>query len=372
MASPQIETYRQLTSHRLEELYRSLREHVRIGVVYSGNPDDPRIVANRSWNLRGWESDERVAREIAQVLTAEGLRFVALVADGKPLLNSATGGEFDLYWLVTTGTQGHASTCHSSSLLECLGVPYLGQAPMVSALLDDRVIFRTWLRGRGFPTPHFIVRGAETSLEVRESDVDFLRELRQHSGPFILRPRNGASEVHVLDSLAEINRLVPEMAERTMNDVVIEGWLEGPTYRISVAPPVFSRGEDLSIAGAPVVFAPLCTSGVPSSEHHHRMISLGTEIFSAAGASNALSLDLRFTEKSEPAIIEAESRPRAGSIDEMARSARASGFTHRDLVVSLFAGNLYSFLRARPYFLETLQRGRRADREHIETISAVG
>jgi D-alanine-D-alanine ligase len=213
-----------------------LKSEMRIGVVYSGDPHDPKIGVSRTRNFLHWKSYKEVAENIATALYGIGVKDAEIVAEGQPLLSAIRSKRFDYYWLNTGGVQGLSPTGHASALLEGAGVPYYGHSPLQTMLLDDKVVFKQWLRGAGLPTPPAIVRHAGSKLSVRKVDQDYIVEFGKHyEGPFVVKPANGRGSVFVIfvDSLKELNDAIEYVYHETSTPILVEKYLPGREFCIA-------------------------------------------------------------------------------------------------------------------------------------------
>ena len=117
---------------KIEELVERARTRLNIAVVYAGNKTDPGIVIHPQKNSRDWKSYKLVAENIAQTLEHEGFSGVAVLAEGRDLAAELARLKIDLVWLNTGGVQGIDPMAHAPSLLEMLGIPYVGHSPLSS------------------------------------------------------------------------------------------------------------------------------------------------------------------------------------------------------------------------------------------------
>ena len=100
-----------------------------------------------------------------------------------------------LVFNVSYGIQGQARYTHVPSILEMVGIPYVGSGPLAHGLALDKVVAKMIFRQHGLPTPDFAVLDSWDD-QVPE-DLSF---------PLIVKPKNeavsfGVTIVHNEDEL---------------------------------------------------------------------------------------------------------------------------------------------------------------------------
>jgi len=109
--------------------------------------------------------------------------------------------------------------------LETIGLPYTGSGVLGSALGMDKYRCKLLWRGRGLPTPDFVVLRQEPDLE-RARDLGF---------PLMVKPANEGSSIGMsrADSPEE---LAAAWRAATKYDALVlaERWIEGPEYTCAV------------------------------------------------------------------------------------------------------------------------------------------
>ncbi len=107
--------------------------------------------------------------------------------------------------------------CHTASMLESAGVPFVGHTPLNAALLDDKGAFKLALAGAGLPTAPFLVHsGAKGPLDVEGEK--FRRVFGgSYLGPFIVKPVNGraSQNVEYVERREEVAAMVADVGAKT-------------------------------------------------------------------------------------------------------------------------------------------------------------
>ena len=142
---------------------------------------------------------------------------------------------------------------HASSMLEMLGVPYVGHDPLAATTLDNKHAFKREAVCAGIPTAAFSTWNMAHGPFRPELNSRFRSAFGDYAGPFIVKPVSGRASLHV--HVAEDRAALPDMVEAvyraTENVVLIEKYLSGREFCIGVAGPVTSRQRQLVRGGEP-------------------------------------------------------------------------------------------------------------------------
>jgi D-alanine-D-alanine ligase len=142
-------------------------------------------------------------------------------------------------------------------MLEMLGVPYVGQNSLTASILDNKLVFKRVLGALGIKTaPSFAWHPAWGTADPTRDDR-FAAAFGAYPGPFILKPVSGRASVLVLtaDTLSEVAERAAEIHAQTQNTVLIEAFLGGREYCVSVCGPVVRAPAGLVRLDAPFAFS---------------------------------------------------------------------------------------------------------------------
>jgi len=393
---------------RLQQSVERLMTRMRIAVIFGSNKANPGSVLYQTCNTRSWKSYEAVARDIAASLERIGFRHVHLMPDDMQLADRLRREQIHMAWLNTGGVQGYNSAAHAASMLEMLGVPYVGHDPLAATTLDNKHAFKREAVCAGIPTAAFSTWNMANGPFRPELNSRFRFAFGDYAGPFIVKPVSGRASLHV--HVAEDRAALPDMVEAvyraTENVVLIEKYLSGREFCIGVAGPVTSRQRQLVRAGEPFtlsaieraldpgekIFTSMDTRPITQARFKKldpvrdgallgRMRRLACEIYREFNLSTLVRLDLRSDEHGNLHVLEANPKPDLKQPTESVTSLISAGLSecgmdYDDLSSSLIADRLDHLLTHRRdavgHILELLEPGASAVRAptSVQSVTA--
>src|SRR5262245_17628435 len=362
---------------QLEAQIEQLMGRLRLAVIVGGNKLTPGGVVYASRNTRSWKSYEAVATDIAESLRRLGFRHVHLLPDDLRLGDRLRRDGIHMAWLNSGGIQGYNPTAHAPSMLEMLGVPYVGHDPLAATTLDNKHAFKREALCAGLPTAPFVTWHMARGPFRPHMNSLFGRAFGDYTGPFVVKPVSGRASlhVHVVDHVTALPDAVAEIYAATENLVLVEKYLPGREFCIAVAGPVTSRGRMLMRGDEPFTFAAL--ERILSTDEQiftsmdiqpitaercrpvdaqadaallERMRRIACETFLEFNLGALVRLDLRTDAAGDLFILEANpkpdlKRPTKDVTSLIAEGLPEAGMDYDDLILSLFADRL-DFLMA--------------------------
>ena len=367
----------------IPSLLGPLQRCLNLAVIYGGNKTDPGAVLHRTHNPRSWKSYRSVAEDIAQALTRLGFRNVHLLAENMTLGRDLARLEVDLAWLNSGGVQGYNPVCHLPAMLEMLGVPYLGHNPLLASVLDNKHAFKRELETAGLPTAPYVTWDRTRGPFRPDLNSRFRSAFSGHRGAFVVKPVSGRAslQVYVIDSVAELPKIVDKVYEATHNLVLIEPYLPGREFVVSVCGPVTSRRRQLTKSTEPFVFScaervlapderiftsmdlrPVTRQRIKLVDPEREPLLLGELAFLASrtfldfNLETLVRLDLRCDASGKLQILEANpkpdlTRPRGNKVSLVTSGLDAQGMDYEDLILSLIVNRLDFLMTHRPMTL---------------------
>jgi D-alanine-D-alanine ligase len=362
----------------LQRIVESLRSKIRLAIVFGGNKTNPGSVLYQSQNTRSWKSYEAVAEDIATSLRRSGFRNVELIPEDMSLPGRLRRSEIHMAWLNTGGVQGQNSAAHASSTLEMLGVPYVGHDPLSAATLDNKHAFKRGAVCAGLPTAPFMTWHMGRGTFHPDRNNRFAQVFGDYAGPFVAKPVSGRASlhVHVVPDRASLPAVIEEIYGVTGDLVLIERFLQGREFCISVAGritshcgQIFRNREPFAFGALERILAPgelIFTSmdSRPITGNRFKDVSplegplwseihrIARDVFLEFNLGSLIRLDLRADETGKLHILEANPKPdlkypAAGVTSLVSAGLAQTSLGYDDLIASMFADRLDFLLRHR-------------------------
>lgn len=345
---------------------------LRMAVIYGGDKMAEGAVLHRTVNRRPWKSYQAVAEDIAGALERLGVGEVHVIAEDMRLGEHLRQHDIQVAWLNTGGVQGFNSVSHASAMLEMMGVPYVGHNPLTAATLDNKDAFKRYLVALGIPTTPFVTWNLQRGPFVPEINARFFGTFGHFRGPFVVKPVSGRASlhVHVVDDVSGLTDKVAEVFEATENDVLIEPYLAGREFCVSVCGSVISRNRELVRLADPFVLSavervlepderiftsmdkrPITNDRVRTLDPERdsaeiaRLHGLAREVFVEFGLDTLVRIDVRADAAGRMCILETNPKPDLKRPTDKVTSLvctelKQHGMDYDDLILSLLAERL--------------------------------
>jgi D-alanine-D-alanine ligase len=373
------ESYMETLQQYLLTVLPRLKHQANIAIIYAGNPSEPQTVCFKSDNPRSWKSYLSVAKDIQSALQQQGFEKVFLLEENISLAANLNHYAIDFAWLNTAGVQGIDSACHGAALLESLGIPYVGHTPANVALMDNKHLFKMFLNSQSIDTAPYLTWHPKDMKPISEhfKFSSFLEaitkdEPAEYQPKFIVKPVSGRASlnVHIAESIAELNALCQQVHAATGNTVLIEPFLAGREYCVAVMGGTFgeyieSVGWNFSTSSSPLCFAlferVLDHPDAIFTSMDHRPISgdsvkflhpvkdaklianltvIGGQIFESMKLHSIIRVDLRMDKNANLYVLEANPKPDLKAIKQDSASLIALGLEHQGIRYDAMIVNL--------------------------------
>jgi D-alanine-D-alanine ligase len=195
--------------------------------AYQADPDTVRALGRVAVFMGGDSAERDVSlmsgKAVLAALVSAGVDALAVDVRGC-LLKTVESRNYDRVFIALHGRGGEDGTIQA--ILSQAGIPYTGSEVLASALAMDKLRTKYVFKGCGLPTPAFRTMTATTEAE---------RIITELNPPLGVKPsREGSSigirKVHTAEELAEAF----EEAAALDSLVLIEEWIEGPEFTVSV------------------------------------------------------------------------------------------------------------------------------------------
>lgn len=359
---------------RAEELQRQIEKifrRLRAAVIFAGDKSRAGAVLYPSSNPRSWKSYEPVARDIAGALARLGCRNVEVMPEDMHLPALLRDARTHIAWLNTGGVQGYSSVAHAPSMLEMLGVPYVGHDPLIAAMLDNKHVFKRQIMAAGLPTAPFAVWHPGCYARI-EDDPAFKRAFAGWRGAYVVKPVSGRASLNVnyVENFEGLQQVAEDVFAITENHVLVEAYLAGREYCVAVCGPVIARGGRIERLPHPFAFGALerafdegekiftsmdvkpitsCRAwpleATAEAEVLGRLTRLARDVYVSLGLQTLVRLDVRADEKGDLFVLEANPKPDLKAPTPEQTSLISIGLavenmTYDDLILSILADRI--------------------------------
>jgi D-alanine-D-alanine ligase len=296
---------------------------MKIAVVY--NRDSQNVI-----NLFGIPNRERIGhktiKRISDALKAGKHQVKAFEGD-KDLIDrleefmpKVIKGEIPgLVFNVSYGIQGQARYAHVPSILEMVGIPYVGSGPLAHGLALDKVVAKIIFRQHDLPTPEFVVMNSwEDELA---PDIAF---------PMVVKPKNESVSfgVTIVDNESKLRGAARTIFETYQQPVIAERYIEGREINVGLignnpaeafppvellfsegGPPIYTYQDKVQTSGRTIGFE--CPANV-SEDIAERAQNLARGAFEALGCYDCARVDMRLDAEGNLHLLEVNSLPSMG------------------------------------------------------------
>lgn len=315
---------------------------MKIAVIY--NRDSKNVI-----NLFGIPNKEKIGKNAInrivaslkkyghQVRAFEGDKdLISKLEDFMPrvLKGELPGIAFNLSY----GIQGQARYTHVPSILEMVGIPYVGSNPLAHSLALDKVVAKMIFRQHGLPTPDFVVI----------KDTDF--EPPEIPYPLIVKPKNEAVSmgIEVVNNFKELQKAAKVILEDYNQSVLVEQFIDGREINVGLignnppealppceitfgksGPKIYTIEDKKGHSGRQIEWT--CPAPI-SEELTQESQRIAKEAFSALGCYDAARVDMRLDGKGRLFILEVNSLPSLGEHGSYTIAAQHAGLDFAALV----------------------------------------
>ena len=316
---------------------------MKIAIVY--NRDSQNVV-----NLFGIPNRERIGKKtikrIADALRSHKHRVKTFEGD-KDLINRLEefmprvlkGERPGLVFNVSYGIQGQARYAHVPSILEMVGIPYVGSGPLAHGLALDKVVAKMIFQQHGLPTPDFtVVNSWEDCSKV---DLPY---------PLIVKPKNEAVSfgIKIVNNKEELTEAADVIFQTFQQPVLVEPFIPGREINVGLlgnnppepfspvelvfgqdGPPIYTYQDKTHKSGRIIELqcpAPMDEKLTLKAQE------LSMKAFQALGCYDCARVDMRLDSNGNLFILEVNSLPSLGEFGSYIEGAQQIGLDFGALV----------------------------------------
>ena len=245
------------------------------------------------------------------------------------------GERMGMVFNMAYGIQGESRYTHIPSLLEMLGIPYIGSSPAGHTLALDKVTTKIFIQKYGLPTPEFWVFSSSTD---DMSAVTF---------PAIVKPKMEAVSfgLRVVYNTEELHEAVKVVVEEFQQQALVEKFIRGREFAVGLlgnsppeAFPILEIDLENDPDGVQTVYhkkkAPrgkICPADIPP-HLADEMVRISIAAFNALHLRDFARVDLRMDQDQNIYILEINSMASLGPTGSYVYSAQKAGYSFNALV----------------------------------------
>ncbi len=236
------------------------------------------------------------------------------------------------------GIQGQARYTHVPSILEMVGIPYVGSNPLAHSLALDKVVAKMIFRQNGLPTPDFVVI------------KDTVFEPPKIPYPLIVKPKNEAVSmgIQVVNNLKELQKAAKVILEDYNQSVLVEQYIDGREINVGLlgnnppdalppceitfgqgGPEIYTIEDKKGLSGRTIDWICPAPIGEKLTEEAQQ---IAREAFTSLGCYDAARVDMRIDKKGRLFILEVNSLPSLGEHGSYTIAAQQAGLDFAALV----------------------------------------
>ncbi len=245
------------------------------------------------------------------------------------------GERMGIVFNMAYGIQGESRYTHIPSMLEMLGIPYVGSSPAVHALALDKVVTKMILQQHNLPTPNFWV--FSTTNGVKE----------KITYPVIVKPKMESVSfgLRIVDNDKDLNEAVDYIIKEFQQPALVEQFIEGREFAVGLLGnnplesfPVLEIDLENDPKGIQTYdnksLAPrrkICPAIIPD-DIAKEMIRVSKESFNALQLRDFARVDIRMDNQNNIYILELNSMASLGPTGSYPHAANVAGYNYQSLV----------------------------------------
>ncbi|MBI9071077.1 MAG: M20/M25/M40 family metallo-hydrolase [Melioribacteraceae bacterium] len=245
------------------------------------------------------------------------------------------GEKMGMVFNMAYGIQGESRYTHIPSMLEMLGIPYVGSSPTGHALALDKVVAKIILQKHNIPTPNFWVL----------SDQDF--EVEEFDFPVIVKPKMESVSfgLKVVDNIPDLRKAVKYILDEFQQPALVEQFIPGREFAVGLlgnnpvdAFPVLEIDLENDPNGIQTFEdktakpkGKICPADLPA-EKALEMINLSKEAFRVLQLRDFARVDFRMDKDGNVYILELNSMASLGPSGSYPFAANVAGYDYKALV----------------------------------------
>ncbi len=236
------------------------------------------------------------------------------------------------------GIQGQARYTHVPSILEMVGIPYVGSGPLAHSLALDKVVAKMIFVQEGIPTPDYAVLQAPG---FPLPNMDF---------PLIVKPKNEAVSfgIKIVNNESELREAAQAIFDQFQQPVLTEQYIDGIEINVGIlgnspaeamlpaqisfgseGPKIYTYEDKVKTSGRNV--GAVCPAEI-SEEITIKAQEIAVRAFNALGCYDCARIDMRIDSQGNVYVLEVNSLPSLGESASYVLAAKHMGLDFAALV----------------------------------------
>ncbi len=325
---------------------------MKVAIVW--NTDKAKVIRHFGRRNREYYREEDI-EDVRQALSEAGHEVCVLEGDSTLLkeIKSFSRGckpHEMMVFNLAYGVQGECRYTHVPSILEQIGVPYVGSRPRAHTLAIDKYLTKLLLANAGLPTPAFQLIESKDDIKISD-ELNF---------PLIVKPQFESTSfgLAVVSDYKELKEAVDLIFDDYLQPVLVEKFIGGRELNCSLIgndPPKalplveidFGDNEHIERISAleakrSRIVKHICPAKLKASLFR-RVQYLTVKSFEILGCHDAIRADFRFDSDDNPYILEINSMPSVHKSGSMWIAARESGMSYTEMINSILYAAYYRY-----------------------------
>jgi D-alanine-D-alanine ligase len=328
-----------------------IEEIMRIVLIYNQDLDN---VINKLGVQNQEKYDEETIKRIEKVLKDRG--YDVMIIDGNldmfEILREVIAKEDRIPFVfnMAYGIQGESRYSHIPSILEMLGLPYLGSGPFGHAMALDKVVSKILMKNHNIPTPDF--------MQINSPDeLDQITEF-----PVIIKPvmDAGSFGLKKVNNHDELKEAASSLMKKYSQAFFIEKIITGKEFALGLL------GNDENIECLPLIEINL--ENVPDGIYDSNQKKVRPETRAAELPDHIINdmqekaiklyrtlrlrdyarVDIRFDENDNFWFLEINSMAGLRTTGLFMSAAGIAGFTYEEMIIRLLDVAINKYFKERP------------------------